>query len=424
MLAAEKSVLKSVSHRPRESLSRAQARRVLLAAQGLAQPRPGLMPERRLDRRHLDRVFDRVGLLQIDSVNVLVRSHYLPVFARLGPYPHDLLDRHAWGRRAGLFEYWGHEASLIPVQLQPLFRWRMAKAAAGKGIYTGLAAFGRERRTYIETVLQEVRARGPLSARELSDGGRSSGSWWGWSDGKRALEWLFWAGLVTTAGRRNFERIYDLPERVLPGSVLDAPTPPEAEAQRGLIEIAARALGVATSGCLRDYFRLPAAAMAPRVAELVEEGALVPVTVEGWDRPAWMHRDARLPRRVAARALLSPFDSLVWRRERGERAFDFSYRLELYTPAHKRQFGYYVLPFLFGERLAARLDLKADRAGGRLLVGGSFGEPGLAASEVAPALGDELQNLAAWLGLRDIEVAGRGDLAAPLANALGDRPHG
>lgn len=407
---------------PPERLSAAQVRRALLAAQGLAEPRPGLKPGSRLDRRHAARVFERVGLLQLDSVNVLVRSHYLPVFARLGPYPRSLLDERAWGRRPSLFEYWGHEASLLPLELQPLLRWRMARAAAGEGLYSGLAAFGRERRGYIDSVLAEVRARGPLTAGELEEGGRSSGGWWGWSEGKRALEWLFWAGLVTTATRRNFERVYDLSERVLPAEILARPTPPEAEAQRALIEIAARALGVATAGCLRDYFRLPAAAMAPRLAELAEEGLLLPVSVEGWDRPAWLHRDARLPRRVAARALLSPFDSLVWRRERGEQAFGFSYRLEIYTPAAKRRFGYYVLPFLLGDRLVARVDLKAERAGGRLRVEAAHGEAGIDPRQVAAALAEELQALAGWLGLGDVVVAPRGDLARPLAAALGERP--
>lgn len=406
---------------PPELLSAAQARRVLLAAQGFAEPRPGLRPGSRLDRRHLERVFQRVGLLQIDSVNVLVRSHYLPVFARLGPYRHALLDERAWGRRPALFEYWGHEASLLPLELQPLLRWRMARAAAGEGIYSGLADFGRERRGYVESVLAQVRARGPLTAGELEEGGRSSGAWWGWSEGKRALEWLFWAGLVTTATRRNFERVYDLTERALPPEILARPTPPEAEAQRALIAIAARALGVATAGCLRDYFRLPAAAMAPRLAELVEEGVLLPVEIEGWNRPAWLHRDARLPRRVAARALLSPFDSLVWRRERGEQAFGFSYRLEIYTPAAKRRFGYYVLPFLLGDRLVARVDLKADRAGGRLRVEAAHGEAGIDPRRVVEALAEELRSLAGWLGLSDVAVAPRGDLAHPLAAALGER---
>lgn len=401
-----------------ERLSAGQARRALLAAQGLAEPRPGLRDGSRLDRRHLERVFGRVGLLQIDSVNALVRSHYLPLFARLGPYPQSLLDARAWGRRPLLFEYWGHEASLLPLALQPLLRWRMARAAAGEGIYSALARFGRERRAFVEAVLAEVRARGPVTAGELEDGGRSSGGWWGWSEGKRALEWLFWAGLVTTATRRNFERVYDLTERVLPAEILACPTPPEAEAQRALIEIAARALGVATAGCLRDYFRLPAEAMAPRLAELAEEGLLLPVTVEGWERPAWLHRDARLPRRVAARALLSPFDSLVWRRERGERAFGFSYRLEIYTPAEKRRWGYYVLPFLLGERLVARVDLKAERAAGRLRVEAAHGEAGIDPERVADALAAELQALAAWLGLGEVAVAPRGDLAPFLAPAL------
>ena len=394
-----------------ERLSLAQARRIALAAQGFARPRPDAVP----DRRHVRRALDRLGLLQIDSVNVLVRAHYLPLFSRLGPYATELLDRAAYaGSARALFEYWGHEASLLPVQSHPLLRWRMARAERGEGIYGELARFGRERRDYIESVFAEVKDHGPLGASALRDGGRGKGSWWGWSDGKRALEWLFWAGRVTTAARRGFERIYDLPERVLPPSVLAIPTPSPEDAQRDLLRIAARALGIATERDLRDYFRLAVADARARLAELVEAGDVIPVSVEGWTQPAFLDPGARLPRRIEVRALVAPFDPLVWERDRTERLFGFRYRLEIYTPAHKREHGYYVLPFLLDERLAARVDLKADRAARRLLVRGAHAEPGVSLPEVAAALRAELGMMARWLGLDRVTIEARGALARAL----------
>lgn len=401
----------------RDTLSLSEARRIALAAQGFCDPRPEVAGP-----RHLRRVFDRVGVIQIDSVNVLVRSHYLPGFSRLGGYPAALLNQAAWGTgKRALFEYWGHEASLLPVDLHPLLRWRMERAARGEGLYGGLARFMVDRRDYLEGVLAEVAARGALGASELSEPGVSAGSWWGWSDGKRALECLFWAGLVTTAGRRGFERLYDLPGRVLPAAVLTRPTPPEDEAQRGLLRIAARALGVATEADLRDYFRLDAADAKCRVAELVEAGELVPVTVKGWTQPAYRHPDARCPRRVEAQALLSPFDSLIWERARTERLFGFRFRLEIYTPAHKREHGYYVLPFLLGDRLVARVDLKADRAAGTLLVHAAHGEPHADPTATAAALADQVRRLASWLGLERVRVGERGDLSTPLRSAGTER---
>ena len=334
----------------------------------------------------------------------MVRSHYLPLFSRLGPYPCGLLDQLAYdGRRRKLFEYWGHEASLLPVRLQPMLRWRMARAAAGQGTYGQLATFGRERRGYVDAVLAEVRARGALGAGDLADGSRGQGGWWGWSDGKTALEFLFWAGEVTTATRRGFERVYDLPERVLPKAVLALPTPEPTDAQRVLLLHAARALGVATARDLRDYFRLDAADVPARLAELVEAGALLPVSVAGWAQPAYLDPAARLPRRVDARALLSPFDSLVWERERTERIFGFRYRLEIYTPAHKRTHGYYVLPFLLGDRLVARVDLKTDRQTGCLRVLATHVEAGEDVCAISGPLAEELGLMAAWLGLERVE---------------------
>ncbi len=394
-----------------ETLRLATARRIALAAQGFADKPPGTAA----DRRHIARVFDRVGVVQIDSVNVLARSHYLPKFARLGPYPRETLETMAYRGRRRLFEYWAHEASLLPVVLQPLMRWRMDQARAGEGIYGQLATYGREERAYIDSVLDEVRNRGGLSAGDLSDGGKSSGGWWGWSRGKMALEWLFWAGLVTTADRRGFERVYDLPERVLPADILATPTPPMNEAQRALIRIAARAMGVATETDLRDYFRLPARDSKLRVAELVENGELIPVSVEGWRQPAYLAPDARRPRRIEACALLSPFDSLVWFRERTERLFDFHYRLEIYTPAEKRRYGYYVLPFLLNESLVGRVDLKADRTAGCLRALAVHLEPGVAADSIAQPLVMQLERLAAWLGLSDVQIA-RSERWAAAAN--------
>jgi uncharacterized protein YcaQ len=403
-----------------DSLSLREARRVAIAAQGFANTVPeDASTAAAVEARHVRRLIGRLGLVQIDSVNVLVRSHYLPLFSRLGPYEAVLLDRLAYGgKRRALFEYWGHEASLIPVEQQPLFRWRMARAERGEGIYGGLARFAVERRRYIDSVLAEVAARGPMGASELSEAGRGAGGWWGWSDGKRALEYLFWAGLVTTAGRRGFERLYDLPERVLPAAVLDTPTPEEAEAQRALLRIAARAHGVATERDLRDYHRLEVADTRLRIAELVEAGELLPVTVEGWERTAYVTPDLRVPRKAPARALLSPFDSLIWERQRTERLFGARIRLEIYTPAHKREHGYYVLPFLMDERIAARVDLKSDRKACTLLVQAAHTEPHASPEAVAPHLAAELRRLAGWLGLERVTVCGGGDLAPALAGAL------
>jgi uncharacterized protein YcaQ len=382
---------------PLDSLSAAEARRAALAAQGFGRPRP----VRAAIASDVVRTVRALGLVQIDSVNVLVRSHYLPAFSRLGAYDPALLDAAAYaGRRRRLFEYWGHEASLLPVELQPLLRWRMERAARGEGLWSGVARFGRERRAVCERVFQEIEQRGPLGVSELAAGGQRKGGWWGWSDGKVALEWLFWAGRITTHSRRRFERVYDLPERVMPRAVLDAPAPTVEDAQRQLLRIAMRAQGVATERDLRDYFRLPVMDSRLRIAELVEAGELLPVRVEGWRQPAYATSGLRIPRRMDARALLSPFDSLVWNRERMQRLFDFHYRIEIYTPAHKRLHGYYVLPFLLDDRLVARVDLKSDRTAGKLRVIATHFEPGVVRRAVQAALADELGTLGAWLQLR------------------------
>jgi len=398
------------ARRPVERLSAAEARRIALAAQGFADPWPPGAPTGWAVRR----LFERVGLLQIDSVNVLQRAHYLPLFSRAGPYDTALLDRSAHFAPRRLFEYWGHEASLIPVGLQPALRWRMDRAA--DDAWGGMRRIQRERPELVARVLEEVRARGPVAASEVMAEERPArtGPWWDWSDVKRAFEWLFWSGRITAARRRGFERLYDLPERVLPAAVLAAPTPPVEAAQRELVRVAARALGVAAERDLRDYFRLPSADSKLRVAELVEAGELWPVAVEGWRVPAYLDPAARLPRRVHARALIGPFDSLVWERSRAERLFGFRYRIEIYVPAPRRVHGYYVLPFLLGDRLVARVDLKADRQGGALRVQAAHAEPD-APPETAVELRAELESMARWLGLERVDVVRRGDLAPAIA---------
>jgi uncharacterized protein YcaQ len=396
----------------REKLSAATARRVALAAQGFADPRPAGP----VGPRHLSRVLSRIGLLQIDSVSAVVRAHYLPLFSRLGPYPLSLLDEAAMSRKRSLFEYWAHEASYLPVITQPLMRWRMERARRGEEMYGGLAKWGRARTDYIEDVYRQVVSRGATAASEL-DGQKGAGGWWGWGDAKHAFEWLFWAGRLTTASRRGFERVYDLPERVLPPSILALPTPQPADAHRELLRIAARAHGIATAPCLRDYFRLSSADMKGRIEELVEAGELLPVRVEGWHRQAYLHAGARIPRKVEARSLLAPFDPLVFERSRTEALFGFRYRIEIYTPAQKRQYGYYVLPFLLGDRLVARLDVKADRSTGALRVLAAYAEP-FAPTHTAEALCEELQLMKDWLGLERIEVAPAGDLGPALADII------
>ncbi len=403
----------------REQLSLAQARRVALAAQGFGDARFADR-SRTPDLRTLKRVVARTGLLQIDSVNVLVRAHYLPVFSRVGPYPRELVERAAYRRPRALFEYWGHEASLLPVAVQPLFRWRMAEAM--DHAWGGMRRVAQERPELLGALVADVAAEGPLTASELAarhdrDRPRRTGPWWDWSDVKRSLEFLFWSGQVTTATRRGFERAYDLPERVLPREVLDTPTPSREDAQRELLRRSIRSLGVAAARDLRDYYRLPAADAKTRIAELVESGELAPVSVEGWRQPGYLDPSARVPRQVSASALLVPFDPLVWERDRTERLFGFRYRIEIYVPASARVHGYYVLPFLLDEALVARVDLKADRTAGVLRVQGAFAEPG-APAETAERLGRELASMAEWLDLSGVEVIPNGDLARPLAAAV------
>jgi uncharacterized protein YcaQ len=387
------------ARRARASLSAAEARRLALGAQGFARPRPDGDPP----SRAVTATVERLGVVQIDSVNVLVRAHYLPLFSRLGAYDRTVLDRAAHYAPRRLFEYWGHEASLLPVATQPLLRWRMERAA--HEAWGGMRRVAERRPDLLERIVDEVRERGPLPASAIvEDDRRRTGPWWDWSDAKRAFEFLFWSGRLTSARRRGFERLYDLPERVLPRTVIDTPTPPIEEAQRALLRIAARSLGVGTAKDLRDYFRLPAAESADRIAELVEAGDLLPVGVERWSQPAFLDPGARIPRRVDAAALIGPFDSLIWERPRVERVFGFRYRIEIYVPAPQRVHGYYVLPFLLGDRLVARVDLKADRQAGVLRVQAAHPERD-APAHTWEALRAELERMAAWLELDGVAGA-------------------
>ena len=398
-------------------LSLAEARRIILAAQGFANRHP-----RQITRRHLASVIRTIGMVQIDSVNILKRAHYVPLFSRLGVYDSQLLDKLTYSRRhQQLFEYWGHAASLLPIETQPVLRWRMERARTGEGVWKALSLFARRRPELMNRVLDIVKEYGPIGAGDAEKHLQESRpkrkpGWWGWSDCKAALEWLFWAGFNTTATRRHFERLYDLTERVIPAEILAVPTPSVPEAFRELIRIAARALGVATEFDLRDYFRLPALESRKSISELVEAGDLIPVSVENWK--GYLNREAKAPRKIDCAALLSPFDPLIWEAKRRERLFGFHYRIEIYTPVEKRKHGYYVLPFLYGDRIVARADLKANRQVGRLEVLSAHAEAGIELELFMPALAKELQLIAQWVGLPRIQVSKRGKLAGSLVQAL------
>jgi uncharacterized protein YcaQ len=388
-------------------LSNRAARRIALAAQGFARPRPDAP-----GTRDVQRVIDTVAVVQIDSVNVVVRSHYLPFYSRLGPYDRGLVDRARDRAPRRVVEYWAHEASLVPPSTWPLLDFRMQRAR--EDAWGGMRRVARDHPDVVAAVLAEVARRGPMTSREVEaalahDLPRQRDEWgWNWSLVKNALEHLFWAGEVSSAGRTTaFERRYAVPSRVLPaalrGQALDATVRPgEEEAFRRLVEISARAHGVGSEQCLRDYFRLSPEQARPAIASLVADGTLLPATITGWHRPVYLHRDARRPRRITARALLSPFDSLVWQRDRTRAIFGFDFRLEIYVPEEQRVHGYYVLPFLLGQDLVARLDLKSDRAAGALRVRRCTWEPGRGTAQDRAELDAELALLAGWLVLTDI----------------------
>ena len=379
----------------------AEARHLALAAQGFGLRR-GDAPSR---WPAMAKALEHVGLLQIDSVSALIRSHYLPLYSRLGPYPREILDsRTLAGKRRSHFEYWGHEASFLPITSYPLFRWRMDDARQGKDIYGGLYRFARNNPAAIRNILDRLRIDGPMAARALAPTEKKSGPWWGWTGSKQALEYLFWTGEVTAIRQGAFERIYGLPEQILPPDALNLPACDPAEARRRLMLISLRALGIATEPDARDYFRLSPAQSRQALQELAEDGQVQSVEVDGWKHPAWRLADAQ-PDHISAlapTALLSPFDSLVFNRDRTERLFGFRYRLEFYVPPEKRQYGYYVMPFLYRGRLVGRVDVRARRADSRLLVPAIHweGTPGTAARK---ALVTELERLAAWLDLTEIE---------------------
>ncbi len=389
-------------------LSISQARRVALAAQGFADPAPA----GRVDRRHLRRVMGRIKLLQLDSVPVVIRTQYLPPFSRLGDYEAALIDRIAY-RDDEWFEAWAHEASLLPVGDEPLLRWQKQRAEQGE-TWSNLVELARRESSYVAEVLAQVKQR-PLTAGELADPRRREGEWWGGrSLGSVALDWLFRIGAVGIRRRGNFTKEFDLLERIVPAEVLARPTPSAEEAQRELLVRSGEALGVGTATDLIDYYRLPVREGRARLREVAEQGRLETVAVEGWSEPAYLHPSARLPRSVDGLTVLSPFDPIVWNRDRAERLWNFSYRIEIYVPASKRVYGYYVLPVLDGEQLAARLDLKTDRAANTLQVRAAHAEPNINQPDLADRLRHHLDELAHFVGATEVRYGSRGDLMPAL----------
>jgi len=381
-----------------DALSIADARALALAAQGFDTPRPAS----NATQRHVNSLISRLGVIQIDSVNVLVRSQELPLFSRLGNHDRNAIPKATESQK--IFEYWGHEAAHLPVEIHPLFRWKMEAARLGKARHWGLSSFYDDNKAFVKRMLKHVETNGPTTARELSTRTEKRGAdkktWWDWDESKTALEYLFLTGQLMSRGRgTDFARIYDAPERVLPQQVLDAPTPTEHDARKQLLVRSAIAQGVANAADLADYYRQKPAAVKPLLAELVEEDELRAVAVDGWAEKAFVHRSTKLPKQLHATALLSPFDSLVWCRPRNERLFDFHYRIEIYTPKEKRKFGYYVLPFMMDGQMVGRVDLKAERANSKLLVHGVHTEKGVKRATINDALDNELRAMASWLGL-------------------------
>lgn len=403
-----------------KEVSRSEARRLALHSLGFTAMRPA-----RAGAAHVRATAGRLGAIQIDSVNVLARAHYLPTFSRYGAYPATALDDLAHRKRE-LFEYWGHAACFLPLELYPLMRWRMDLRVER------WAMFERKQKDYMEAVYREVAERGPIAAGDISIAGKSTGPWWGWSEGKLAVELLFREGRLAVAGRRNFERLYDLPERVIPKEALEAPAVSPDDAKKELFVRAATAMGVGTMKDIAQYFhvdgwwdrmavdgRVPPSNTQRLFDELVEAGRLEPVRVEGWKRTGYIAPGVKIPRAVDARAIVSPFDPILWERKWTKSVFDFDYQIEIYVPAPKRIYGYYVLPFLMGDNFAARVDLKADRKTSTLLVHAAYVEPGRNPRTVAAGLADELRAMAAWLKLGSFQVTTKGNLARPLKAALG-----
>ena len=377
-----------------DELTIVEARSLALAAQGFDKPRS----KSKSSTADAVEVIKKLGVIQIDSVNVLVRSQELPLFARLGDHDRNAINKAT--AQSKIFEYWGHEAAILPVEIQPLFRWKMNAARTGKIKHWGLTSFYADNKAFVKRILKHVEANGPVTARELSTRTTKKSSWWDWDEAKTALEYLFLTGQLMSCGRgSDFARIYDITERVLPSKILNTPTPTEDEARKQLLVHAARAQGVATLTDLADYYRQKTAVIKPLVNELVEQGELREVTVDTWVEKAFVHRSAKPPKKLYATALLSPFDSLVWCRPRNERLFDFHYRIEIYTPKEKRKFGYYVLPFMMNGELVGRVDLKADRANSKLLVQSVHTEKGIKRASINGALTKELRALANWLQL-------------------------
>jgi len=381
-----------------DALSIADARSLALAAQGFDTPRP----TNKATQRHVNSLISRLGVIQIDSVNVLVRSQELPLFSRLGNHDRNAIPKATESQK--IFEYWGHEAAHLPVEIHPLFRWKMEAARLGKARHWGLTSFYDDNKAFVKRMLKHVETNGPTTARELSTRTEKRGAdkktWWDWDESKTALEYLFLIGQLMSRGRgTDFARIYDTPERVLPPIILNAPTPTEHSARKQLLIRSAIAQGVATAGDLADYYRQKPTAIKPLIAELLEEGELRTVAVDGWTEKAFVHCSAKLPKQLHATALLSPFDSLVWCRPRNERLFDFHYRIEIYTPKEKRKFGYYVLPFMMNGQMVGRVDLKADRVNSKLLVHSVHTEKGVKRATISDALENELRAMADWLQL-------------------------
>jgi uncharacterized protein YcaQ len=403
---------------PVTTLAADEARRLALHSLGLTRKRPA-----RAGLQHVRATAERLGAIQIDSVNVLARAHYLPTFSRYGSYRTEALDELAYDKRE-LFEYWGHAACLLPMEMYPLMRWRMERQRDAWSRNGSSSAF-------VEEVYREVADRGPISAGEISIAGKSTGPWWGWSRGKVAVEILLAQGRLAISGRRRFERLYDVTERVIPRHALDAPPLTEREAKQQLFVRAARAMGVGTARDIAQYFhvdtwwdrrsqngRVKPANLQELFDELSEDGRLQVAQVEGWKRPGYMVPDASVPRAVDTRALVSPFDPVLWERKWAKAVFDFDYQIEIYVPEPRRVYGYYVLPFLLGDRFVARLDLKADRKTSTLLVQSAHREAGTNGAHVADPLAAELRSLATWLSLEKIRLTQRGNLARDLSKAV------